>query len=483
MNTDTWVENSNDNVSGGKHIEVGSVSEFDLLDKMNKKVMALEAKYAAICSENLALSDSLMNQTDYMHMTNMLFNKEIAELTLPLLRKGVSPKSLIRATGLWMASCYYNKMFRANVNQVLVNTFYPLMKNKAKKSKERSLCRVRSGHQPDEMYFTPDVMALCMIGMARQAYDIMHTVGTDADMIMMQYNARLEELYKLAMADGIRKETVDRRMRKIVGDLIEYDRKYLAVFKETAYDTVVRGDDVAHIQRFGEDEAVQERTYTSWEGTYLDEYHNEFTSAFTPRVPETVNELRKRSCEAWYDIMFPAETPEAWGAMVTSDYARHIQRRYLYFISIDNFVDDVSDLNSLMDNDDDVSWLFDIDGDDPFTVGSIDDNFAELMQRGPKPDSNEIILGNYPEFKSAYCKWLNNHPDMSPMAQQAKANATYYEYAARGMKDDELVNQIFAYMQKRDELQRRWDAVMEKVNDATAEPAETPVGRKLPGES
>ena len=453
-----------------KHIPVGSVTESEELTKLERQIADVELTYEQYAENNLDFQKPVEEQEEKMGKMNKLFCLALAGVCLTPLRKGVNSKSVLRTVGLWLGCCFLSKSFRQECNHVISKVFHPLMSKKMDTAKADSMFKKRGlliSERDDSLPLTPDSVAVMKIAFCKQAYAKMHEKGADVDSVLRDYEKASEKLYDYAMRDGIRPELVDKSMRKIATDLIDKDSSFLQVFTETAYDTAVRGADMVHRQRYKDGDDTKVRTYTSWEGDYVDTDGNPYKDAFTPRKPESVNTLRRLSKNAWDNTMAGASTPEEWGEVVSTPYARQLQQRYLYFMKEDNHLEDeqLSDLNALMKPDDDVSWLIDIDGEDPFAVGSLEDSFADVVQNGPKPDADHMILGTYPEFKSAYCKWLNHHEDVSPMAEQAKANRVYYEYAARGKNDDTLLGQVAKHMEQRDALQQRWDTVFTDINE------------------
>lgn len=465
-----WADRSKNSLSGGKQVPVGSNAESEELIRLERQIQDVEMDYEKYAEEHLDFEKPVEKQKDEVSKTNRLFCLAMAGLCLSPLRKGVSSKSVLRVVGLWVGCCFLSKSFRQEVNRVVTDAIYPVISKKASKAKTNSMLEQRKTMIKGDdttLPLTPDSIAVMKIAFCKQAYLKMHEPNADVAGILDKYNAASDKLYEMAIESGIRPALVDKSMRKIAADLIDKDSSFVPVFTETAYDMVVRADDTVHTQKYMDGDIVKERTYTSWEGAYHDEFGNQYDGVFTPRCPASVNELRMRSKHAWDRTMASAGTPEEWGDAVTTPEARQIQQKYLYLIKVDHHLDDeqLGDLNALMDPEDDVTWLVDIDGDDPFCVGSIDDTFVEIVTNGPKPDSTQMVLGTYPEFKSAYCRWLNHHPDVSPMAQQKKANAAYYEYAARGKKDDLLLQTVFNHMESRDLLQQRWDNVFDVINE------------------
>lgn len=469
--SEVWA---NKDKSGDKHIPVGSLTESEELTRLERQIMDVEMTYEKYAEDNLDFQKDVDRQKDKMSKMNKLFCLALAGACLSPLRKGVNSKSVLRVVGLWVGCCFLSKSFRQECNTVLSKVFYPLMSKKMEGAKADSMLSKRGlvmDECGDTLPLTPDSVAVMKIVFCKQAYARMRETGADVDAILEDYRRASDKLYDLAAADGIRPELVDKSMRKIATDLIDKDSSFLQVFTETAYDTAVRGADMVHRQRYKDGDGVKTRTYTSWEGDYVDTDGNPYVESFTPRNPASVNELRHLSKNAWDNTMASASTPEEWGDVVSTPYARQLQQRYLYFMKVDNHLEDeqLSDLNALMNPDDDVSWLVDMDGEDPFGIGSLDDSFADVVKNGPKPNAEHVILGTYPEFKSAYCKWLNHHEDVSPMAEQVKANAAYYEYAARGKTDDSLLGQVAEHMRTRDALQERWNGVFEDINQRVCE--------------
>ena len=103
------------------------------------------------------------------------------------------------------------------------------------------------------------------------------------------------------MSNGIRVDAVNKSMRKIASDLMDKDPTFVVVFEETAYDTMLRGEDTVHRQNYKDGDEVKTRTWSAWEGNYVDMSGNPFEGEFTPRRPSTVNDIRRRSKNTWYN--------------------------------------------------------------------------------------------------------------------------------------------------------------------------------------
>lgn len=462
---DTWMESSTNNVSDGKHISIGSDTEASELAMLENEIDKVEVDFEKYAEDNFDFSRDLNEQKEELSKFNKAYCIAMAGLCLAPLRKGVNSKSVLRVIGLWVGCCFFSKTFRQETNKVITNVMHPLMEKRSEKedsfvAKRKHAVITSKGFLP-----TPDTLAVMKIAFCKQAYEKMHEKKANVDAIMQQYDKAVRQLDAYAVSTGIRPDSVNKSMRKIASDLMDKDPTFIVIFEETGYDTVLRGEKTVHQQKYRVGDEVKVREWSAWEGEYLDRDGNAFTGGFTPRKPASVNDIRRRSKETWYTIMSGVKTPEAWGEAVVSDEARGIQRRYLDMICDDNGIDktNVKNLNDYMDANDDVTWMIDIDGSDPFGVGSYDASFKELITKGPEPDNEQLILGHYPEFKSAYCKWLNNHKDMSPYDMQRRANDTYQEYVARGKKDTTLVARIAEYVEKRDALKSRWDTVFDDI--------------------
>lgn len=456
-------------LNNGHMIPVCSMEEADVLRELELKISDVELQYEKYAAQQLNFQTLGPEDRAKLENINRLFCLALAGLCLVPLRKGVNTNSVLRTIGLWVGCCFLSKSFRQASGKLVSNVMGPMMVDKVQKSKPDSMLQMRRNYFQDEsqLPLTPEGVAVIQIAFCKQAYLAMREKGANVEVVKQQYQKAVDVLYDQAEQNGVSRMAVKKVMRKIAGDLMDKDSTFLEVFEETAYDVIMRGPDTIHKQRYSDGKQVLEREYTMWEGMYLNEDGTAFTEAFTPRMPVSVNTLRKYSRRAWDKAMKTAQTPEEWCEVIESFYARQIQQRYLYYMQVDNHLqkDQLQDLNALMQLDDDVSWLLDIDGKDPFGVGSMDDSIGEFLQYGPKPDVEGFRFGHYPEFRSAYCKWLNHHPDASPMAYQASANVKYLEYAKGGKKDENLFRQIEAYLRKRDELKQRWDTVFAQVAD------------------
>lgn len=461
-------------LSGSNMIPVGSPDEKEELARLERELRQVELDYAAYGQRNLRLeqagTEKEKEKQDKMHM---LFCLALAGACLTPLRHGVNRRSVLRSAGLFLGCCFLSKTFRQQAAEMYGRLFPDamgrMMTNQAENAKPGSGLFQRAQLMKNGSFpMTPDSLALIRVTYARQAYEDMRKPGADIAKVHALYDSACERLYLEGESVGLPRYLVDRSMRKIVGDLIDKDAMYAKVFAETAYDIVSKGDPISHVQKYKDAQGeVKERVYQVWDGSFDDADGRPFEGPFLVREPESVNELRHRSKQAWDRIMDQAVTPEEWGAAVSGSHARQLQQRYLTYIADDHGYapEELRDLNQLMDADDDVTWMLEIDGPDPFGVGSYEDSLATILEHGPQEDAQYMQLGTYPEFKSAYARWLNHHQDFSPMACQRVANDAYREYEQTGKTNRSYLTVVERQIAKRDELKSRWDKVFKNITE------------------
>lgn len=461
-------------LTSGRYVPVGSMEEAEALRELENQIVQVELEYTKYAEQKLNFQLEREKQRAKEEKMHRLFCLGLAGVCLFPLRKGVNKKSVLRVVGMWVGCCFLSKTFRQECAKAYGNLFPDamgrMMTNQATIAKEGTGLAIRKSYYDEnaELPMIPESLAVMKIAFCKQAYVAMRETPDRIDEILSQFDVACEDLYQQGEAVGIDRRLVDKSMRKIAADLIDKDDFYLEVFTETAYDMVIRGEDTRHVQRYKENDVVKEREYMLWEGEYLDSQGQAFQNGFTPRVPESINDLRHLSKDAWDKIMDVTMSPEEWGHAVSSLYARQIQQRYFRYMQRDcgissDALTNWNSLNQYMNPDDDVTWLVDLEGDDPFSVGSFDDTFVEIVEHGVAPDDSELHLGNYPEFKSAYGRWLNRHPSVSPMEMQRKANQCYREYENSGKTNRDLLHQVEQYIRQRDELKARWDDVFDEI--------------------
>lgn len=460
----------------GKYVTVGSSEEDQLLQDLERQMQQVELDYVNYAQRQLDFRKDMEKQKESLSKTNKLFCLALAGVCLTPLRKGVNSKSVLRVIGLWMGCCFLSKTFRQGCKEaygyVFSDAMGQMMSNQMRNAKPDSRLAQRKPFfvNGTELPLTPESLAVVQIAFCRQAYQVLREPNANPEWIMERYEQACESLYQQGEAFGIPRYVVDKSMRKIAGDLMDKDATYIGVFEETAYGVVFRGNNVRHTQRYQDNGTVKERFYHTWEGSFVDEQGVEYTQAFHPRKPRSVNELRQLSKEMWDKKMAEAMTPEEWAMVVTRPDARQIQQRYLSYMQEDVCVPEKemkawSDLNNYMRDDDDVSWMIDMDGDDPFNVGGFDDSLQDMLEHGVTPDSDTLMIGEYPEFRTAYCKWLNQHPEVSPMEMQRRANACYLTYEAGGKQNKSMLQQVERYLAQRDTLKDRWDDVYVGISE------------------
>lgn len=461
-------------LSNGKYVTVGSVAESQELRDLERQIQQVELDYVNYAQKHLDFRKDLEEQKASVQETQRLFCLALAGVCVLPLRKGVNTKSVLRMVGLWAGCCFLSKSFRQSCHDMYGHVFGEamgqMMSNQVRNVKPDSGLGKRktlfvSG---TELPMIPESLAVMKIAFCKQAYVALREPNADRQLILQQYEQACELLYQEGESVGISRVLVDKQMRKIAGDLMDKDASYIGVFEETAYDVLSRGENVRHIQKYSDNGVVKERSYHLWEGSFVDTDGQEFEGAFHPRLPKSVNELRRLSKEAWDRAMSTAMTPEEWGEIVSRADSRQIQQRYLLYIQTDLHLDNNAirswdDLSQYMDDNDDVTWMIDMDGVDPFSIGGFDDSLQDMLEHGVTPDSDQLVIGRYPEFKTAYCRWLNHHEDVSPMAMQAKANQCYLEYEAGGKNDKGLLKQVEQYLAQRDNLKDRWNQIYDAI--------------------
>lgn len=488
------------------HVRPGSEEEKRYVDELEQQFASVNMHFAEYAKDRLSYEKSLESQKDALHAFNGIYCKSLLALCAVPLRKGVHPTTVLRSAGLFLGCCLFSKTFREGVDKTVRKALYPIVERKAETEGPDSIWAIRrdmmkaqenGGYLP----LTPDSAAVLKIAFCQQAYDDMRKPGADINAIMESYLESEALLYKQAKADGIKPETLDRSMHRIVGMMMDKDPSCMKYFTETAYGVVRRGADREYTRRYRDSDGFHEETYFRWDGDMVDADGNPYTRGYTPRVPNTVNEMRKMQRNVWYQAFCAADSPEGIKNIISSDTMVQMQSFYMRMLKEDNGLTDddvmnVADLDNYISENEDTSWMTDYGFGDPYHSPGASLTFEEYIEHGPgdqvRPDK-----GPYPEFNSAFGMWLQEHEEYSPGHWQDKANSVYYAATEDGGElSDEDKEQIREYINKREELLRVWSDVFGNASRAqqaakqrAAEQAEVLANRskahperRLPGE-
>ena len=467
----TWTNPSDfsgGNLAGDPTITVGSSQEREEMDKLMKQLQKTQIDFVDYAKDRLVLEKSLDAQTEQAKQMTRLYCRAGMMLCLAPLRKGIKPASILKTVGLWMGCCMFSKTFREELNYTVREAMYPAVVKKAEKAGPDSIWAVRKKQMEADknggyMPLTPDSAAILKLAFCKQAYEKMREPGTDVEAVMRQYDEAEAALYRHAEKDGISPQMLDRSMRTIAGNMIAQDPSVAMMFAETAYGVVARGANTVHEQHIKEITGVKIKTYERWEGRYETDDGEEFTGAFRPRVPEPVNTIRQMRRGLWIVALDDAKTPEEVMEKLYSPEIMAQQRRYLDMLLIDNDIseDDLDNLNQYVQKTDDIRWMLDFGGENPFSAKGMDMTANDFVKYGPMQEP-AVRVGKMPELKTAIGVWMNDHPEYNPGYWQRKANDVYEACQAEGGMSAENEALIRGYLQRRDDIEILWASLMRK---------------------
>ena len=110
--TDTWTTNDTNNVSGGKHVAVGSSMEREEISRLEQKIGDVQADYVSYSESNLRYGVDLDKQKEKTSTMTRLYCLAVAGFCLSPLRKGVNTKTVMKTMGLWVCCSFLSKSFR-----------------------------------------------------------------------------------------------------------------------------------------------------------------------------------------------------------------------------------------------------------------------------------------------------------------------------------------------------------------------------------
>ena len=466
----TWAEYN----ESRRQIQQGSAEEKEQLDRLEMNINKTKNEFVKQAERHLETTSDVASVQTIMDKMNVVYCRQVFSACNDALFKGVSASAVVKTAGMWVCSNLMSENVREHAGELVARLLYPVVRKKVENADPASILRARAEKLTDlpagQYLYTSEAVGALRTGLCRKTYFRMREDGADVRNIWSGYESVDLTIVSIGKKAGISSSVSDKYMRIAAGVWLHEHPEDQVVFRETAYEDTVRPEMTEKTYKTTLSSG-ETRTYTRsrWEGRYIEDNGNAFEDHFIPRIPETVNRLRKRSKECWDKYMDQASTPEEWCDVVMNPNTRNAQRKYRMMMMEDDHlsVDDLAHLNDFMDADDDITWLVDIGGPDPFGTGGIEMNYQQFMENGPEPDSNVPYLNGYPEFQSAYRLWLNLHPEVSPYHYQRKANQLYQVYAAGDKQDHEIEKQIFDILQKRDDLQDRWLAVWEKVKEGS----------------
>ena len=457
------------------NIEIGSSEEKDELNKLKKSIKALQLEFIKQIQNKLSID---ISDTDLFYLLGEL-NKAYCQKLIGLcdrpLENGLSPLSIIRYIRMWVGSCLVSNPFKRICKANTITQLTRITDAQIAKAKPDSSILFRIGlinsHHDFYLPYIPETLGATRVAYLELIYNAMREKNADIKNLWTKFEAFENKMLECGRNVGISDDTNDRAMRMIAGIYIDKYPDKSDIFRETAYNVVTRGEDAVMIynikKRNLNEVYIKEIKYSRWDGDYIDEAGQDFLLGFTPRVPASINELRRRSKEAWDMKLSSANTPREFVACLSLDTARNIQKKYLKFMQIDNGLsdDDLMHLNDFMNYNDDVTWMIDIGGSNPFNTAGLSMNYVDFIKNGPSDEIIEPMACNYSELKSAMCLWFNLHPNVSPYAFQVKANVLYKTYEKSGKMSLEIEQEIYDILKKRDELFLEWARAYANLNN------------------
>lgn len=456
------------------NIEIGSSEEKHELDKLVKSIVDLQLEFIRQMTNKLSINITDNELSFILSEFNKVYCQKLIGLCNEPLDKGVAPISIVRMLKMWVGSCFASNQFKRVCRPNTITCLSRITDFQIAKAKSDSATTLRVGlikkHHDFYLPYVPETLATARVVYAELIYKAMREKDADIKLLWSKFETFENTVLSFGKEVGISEDTCDRFMRMVAGIYIEKFPDKSDVFRETAYNLVTRGDDtitVYKIKKHNLDSTyIKDVYYSRWDGNYIDEKGEPFSLGFTPRIPASVNELRRRSKEAWDMKLSYASTPNEFVNCISLDVARNIQKKYLKFMKIDNALtdDDLTHLNDFMNYNDDVTWMIDIGGTNPFNTAGLSMNYVDFIRNGPSEEITEPMACNYSELKSAMCLWFNLHPNVSPYAYQAKANVLYKTYEKSGKMSTEIEQEIYDVLKKRDELFLEWTRAYADVN-------------------
>lgn len=457
------------------NLEIGSIEEKNELDKLKKSIKSLQLEFIKQIQNKLSINITDNNLEYLLTELNKVYCQKLIGLCDKPLENGLAPITIIRHIRMWVGVCLASNQFKRICKSNTVNNLIRIIDAQIEKAKPDSSIIFRlnliNTHHDFYLPYVPETLGAFRIAYLELIYNAMREKDANIKDLWFKFESFENKMLQYGRVVGISDSSNDRAMRMIAGIYIDKYSDKSDIFRETAYNLVTRGEDAVityKIKKRNLDEVyIKDINYSRWDGNYIDESGQDFLLGFTPRVPASVNELRRRSKEAWDLKLSLASTPKEFVACLSLDTARNIQKKYLKFMQIDNGLtdEDLTHLNDFMNYNDDVTWMIDIGGTNPFNTAGLSMNYVEFIKNGPSEEITEPMACNYSELKSAMCLWFNLHPNVSPYAFQTKANVLYKTYEKSGKMSLEIEQEIYDVLKKRDELFLEWAKAYANVNN------------------
>ena len=412
-----------------------------ILSDMEKKIRSVRSSQLDMLRAQMSLKEENKRLREQLEKTNQMYNMGVLMLVFQPLKKGVSQHSVLKTIGFYAACCLFSKSFREDVKSLADEMLYPVIKKKAEQKPDsvwaKRKRRVEADAENHKLTLTPEAISMVRIELCKQAYFDMRQPDVSVRDVLSAYRDTEEDLYRIAYENGISREILDAYSVSLVSELIEEDESNKRYFSELAYSDVVLSED----------------------GHYKYQNGVDFPYFFTPRRPETANNMRFELSKAWDSVMSGCLDMDGLKSAVFSEKTGRMQSDFLDYICDDNRVDrKVYIANQSVYVSNDNCWMTDYHGPDPFYEDGILQTFDDFMEHGPQP-VKKFVIDDVPEFKSALGRWLNQYPEYSPAYYQRKANALYVDADDKSLVVDEIAELI----SKRNMLLEDWHQITDEL--------------------
>lgn len=340
-----------------------------------------------------------------LEQTNRMYNMAVLMCVFQPLNHHADKSSVLKSIGFYTACCLFSKTFREDLKSAACDLLCPMLEQKAAEqpysvwaNRKR---RVERADAKGRLLMIPDVLAMLRVSLCKCAYADMRSGKSLPQDVLSDFRDMEEYIYAIALENGVNRDVLDAYTRHITRELLERNPLDVKYFEELSY-----GDVSLDVN-----------------GIY--QYRNgyEFPYAFTPRRPETRSAMCVRLSKAWDEIMDGCLSIDAVHDAVLSEKAMTMHSKFLAYMTDD----DVSCLSSLqMDAvlSEDMCWMTDYQGPDPFYEDGMLQSLDDYMTHGPQ-HVDKFVLDDAPEFKASLGRWLNQHTGYSPAAIQRKINDLY----------------------------------------------------------
>lgn len=266
-----------------QYLEKYSDEQKQMLEAVSREVAYYDANAVDMIAKSMKWADeNAKGESSQIDAMNKVYACGLLEQAArPILQGGGrNPEAVWSSVGIMIGGYLTNPEFRKMVDKGVSKALYPSVKARSDAagpdSKWRKWCdkiemNMNGGHLP----LTPKSAAMMKLGLDRKYYREMRLPGADSADLMEKYNTSIENLYQVAEQDGVSRDSLNKNVRTLVGQMQNVDSSVARVYSETAFGDVCKS------------QGVYDKDMKSflWAGEYEKKSGEIYADAFTVRPP------------------------------------------------------------------------------------------------------------------------------------------------------------------------------------------------------